>query len=94
MKERCSDPHCDCPVPAMIDLRARAMENAAGCDAASKRAIHSMDRLTFHMLRELWKTLAKRDNLTDTEASDEFNNLLEIQQDVASHLRPTLPTLH
>ena len=46
------------------------MENAAACDAASKRATNSMDRLTFHMLRELWQALAKRDNLTDTEATD------------------------
>jgi hypothetical protein len=49
-----------------------------------------MDRLTFHMLRDLWQTLAKRDNLTGTQASTEFNNLLEIQQDLVRHLRPTL----
>jgi hypothetical protein len=49
-----------------------------------------MDRLTFRMLRELWQALAKRDSLTDTQAPTEFNNLLEIQQDVARHLRPTL----
>lgn len=82
--------HCDCPVPVMTDLRARAMENAAACDAASRRTANSMDRLTFHMLGELWQALAKRDNLTDSQATTEFNNLLEIQQDVARHLRPTL----
>ena len=82
--------HCDCPVPAMIDLRARAMESAAACDAASERAANSMDRLTFRMLRELWQTLAKRDNLAGTQVTTEFNNLLEIQQDVARPLRPTL----
>jgi hypothetical protein len=74
----------------MIDLRARAMENAAACDAASERAITSMDRLTFCMLRELWKTLAERDNLTDTQATAEFLNLLDIQQDVSKHLCPAL----
>jgi hypothetical protein len=73
----------------MIDLRARALENAAACDAARKRAINSMDRLTFHMLRELWSALAhERDNLT--QASAEFHDLLDIQQDVTGHLRPTL----
>ena len=82
--------HCDCPVPVVTDLRTRAMENAAACDAASERAANSMDRLTFRMLRELWQTLAKRDNLTGTQATNEFNNLLEIYQDVAIHLRPTL----
>jgi hypothetical protein len=90
VKERCSDHHCDCPVPTMIDLRARALENAAACDAASKRTVNSMDRLTFHMLRELWKTLAERDNLTETQATTEFHNLLDIQEDVAGHIRPTL----
>jgi hypothetical protein len=74
----------------MIDLRPRAMENAAACDAAAKRAVDSMDRLTFHMLRELWETLAERDNLTETQATAEFHNLLDIQKDVAGHLRPTL----
>jgi hypothetical protein len=74
----------------MIDLRARAMENAAACDAASKRAANSMDRLTFHTLRDLWQTLAKGDNLTSTQAATKFNDLFEIQQDVARHLRPTL----
>ncbi len=49
-----------------------------------------MDRLTFRMLRELWQTLAKRDNLAGTQVTTEFNNLLEIQQDVARPLRPTL----
>jgi hypothetical protein len=58
--------------------------------AASRHAANSMDRLTFRMLRELWQALAKRDSLTDTQATTEFNNLLEIQQDVARHLRPTL----
>jgi hypothetical protein len=66
------------------------MENAAACDAASERANNSMDRLTFQMLRELWQALAQRDNLTDPQATTEFDNLLEIQQDVAIHLRPTL----
>jgi hypothetical protein len=74
----------------MIDLRTRAMKNAAACDAASKDAANSIDRLTFRMLRELWQTLAKRHNLTDTEATAEFDSLLEIQLDVASNLRPTL----
>ena len=74
----------------MTDFRARAMEQATACDAASERATNSMDRLTFHMLRELWRTLAKRDNLTGTQAATEFNNLLEIRQDAARHLRPTL----
>jgi hypothetical protein len=81
--------HCDCPVPVMTDLRARAMENAAACDAASERAANSMDRLTFQMLRELWQALATR-NLTAAQAITEFNNLLESQQDVSIHLRPTL----
>ena len=74
----------------MTDLRARAMENAASCGTASRHAANSMDRLTFRMLRELWQTLAKRDNLAGTQVTTEFNNLLEIQQDVARHLRPTL----
>lgn len=74
----------------MTDFRARAMEQAAACEAARERATNSMDRLTSHMLRELWRTLAKRDNLTGTQGATEFNNLLEIQQDVARHLRPTL----
>jgi hypothetical protein len=50
------------------------MENAAACDAASERAANSMDRLTFQMLRELWQALAKRNNLTDPQATTEFNN--------------------
>jgi hypothetical protein len=88
-EERCSVHHCD--YPTMIDLRARALENAAACDAAGNRAINSVDRLTFHMLRELWSTLAhERDNLTDAQVSAEFHDLLDIQQDVAGHLRPTL----
>ena len=70
--------HCDCPVPVMTDFRAKAMEQAATCDAASERASNSMDRLTFHMLHELWRILAKRDNLTGIQAATEFNNLLEI----------------
>ena len=74
----------------MTDLRARALENAAACDAASERAANSMDRLTFHMLRELWRALARRGDLPDPQATTEYNNLLEIQQDVARHLRPTL----
>ena len=74
----------------MINLRAKALENAAACDSAGKSAINSMDRLTFHMLRDLWKALACGDNLTDTQATAEFHNLLGIQQDVAGHLRPAL----
>lgn len=74
----------------MTDLRARALENAAACDAASERAANSMDRLTFHMLRELWRALARRGDLPDPQATTEYNNLLEIQQDVARYLRSTL----
>ena len=74
----------------MINLRARAMENAAACDAGSKRAISSMDRLTFRMLRELWKALAQYENLTEIQATAEFRNLSDIQQDVPKHLRPAL----
>ena len=88
-EEHCSVRYCD--YPTMIDLRARALENAAACDAAGKRAINSMDRLTFHMLGELWSTLAhERDNLTDAQATADFHDLLDIQQDVAGHLRPIL----
>jgi hypothetical protein len=82
--------HCDCPVPVMTDLGARAMEYAAACEAASRRANNSMDRLTFHMLRELWRTLTKHDNVTGIQVTTEFNNLLEIQQDVVRHVRSTL----
>jgi hypothetical protein len=75
----------------MIDLRTRAMECAAACDAAGKRANSSIDRIAFHMMRELWKALAnERDNLTDAQVIAEFHNLLDIQQDVTVHLRPTL----
>jgi hypothetical protein len=81
--------HCCPAVPAMIDLRARALGDAAACDAASVRA-NSIDRLTFQMMGELWRTLVKHINLTDSQAITDFGNLLEIQQDVAKYLRPPL----
>ena len=75
----------------ITQIRTQALEYAATCDAASRRAANSIDRLTFHMLRELWKALAcEGTNLTDAEATTEFDNLVDIQQDVAKHLRPTL----
>ena len=75
----------------ITQIRTQALEYAATCDAASERATSSIDRLTFHMLREVWKALAcERTNLTDAEATTEFHNLVDIQQDVAKHLRPTL----
>ena len=42
------------------------------------------------MMGELWRTLVKHINLTDSQAITDFGNLLEIQQDVAKYLRPPL----
>jgi hypothetical protein len=60
-------------------IRVNSLEYAAACSLQSRTASDPDHRVMFHMLRQLWKSLANnRQCLTDAELADESKSLADL----------------
>jgi hypothetical protein len=72
-------------------IRANSLEYAAACSLLSRSAGDPAHRLMFHMLLQLWKSLANNCQcLTDAELAEEFKSLSDLHGRIVTLSRTAL----
>jgi hypothetical protein len=74
-----------------IDYQSAILEHAAACARQLQATTDPSSRIMFHLMRQLWKALAKnRTCITSAEFTREFKALRALHEEIVGLTKPTL----